>query len=111
MTVLRIYRVHLKAGKANDYERLERAVGVPTVRSMPGCIACGFGPFKEGKAKDGGEEWAFFSLWRTQEELEMARATPTWKKMVDEIEGHSLASAESAEHIQVRTLSGIALPK
>lgn len=107
MTVLRTYRVHVDPRRIGDYESFERNEGIPMVRSMDGCIAAGF-----GKVQGTSTTYLFWSLWRSADDLQTARATPTWKAAEARFEKAKLTDAgEVAEQIDLSVLSGIALPK
>ena len=107
MTVLRTYRVHVDPRRIGDYETFERAEGVPMVMSMEGCIAAGFGRVA-GKSTT----YVFFSLWRSGDALQTARATPTWKNVEAKLAKLGLTDAgDVSEEIDLSVLSGISLPK
>jgi quinol monooxygenase YgiN len=106
--ILRTYRVHVHPRKVGAHEEFERNEGVPMVRSMEGCIACGFGRVQEAREPT----YVFFSLWRSKEDLELARASPTWKAAVAKLEGMGVTiGSDISEHVEVRSMAGIAMPK
>jgi quinol monooxygenase YgiN len=107
VTVLRTYRVHVDPRRVGDYESFERSEGVPMVRSMDGCIAAGF-----GKVQGSNNTYLFFSLWRSGDDLQTARATPTWKQVEGKLAKLGVTDAgDVAEDIHLSALSGISLPK
>jgi len=101
--ILRSYRVRVDPAKLGLYEEFERGEGLAMVRAMDGCIACGFGPIQEQKEPT----YVFFSIWKTKDALEMARATPTWKRVTGKVEKLGLALDESAEHVDIKASSGL----
>jgi quinol monooxygenase YgiN len=101
MPLLRTYRVHVRPDRVREYEAFERDEGVPMVASMPGCVRAGFGRVAEAKEPT----FVFFSVWKTRDDLERARATPTWKRVVGKLEALGLTQgADISEHWEILAL-------
>lgn len=96
--ILRTYRARVKASKVAEYEGFEADEGVPMVVAMPGCLGAGFGRVREEKEL----VYVFTSLWETQEHLDEARATKTWKKVAGKLEklGYTVGK-DRAEHVDL----------
>jgi len=100
--ILRVYRIPVEPAKVAEYEEFERGEGLRMVRSMDGCLGCGFGPVKEEKGT-----YVFFSLWRDQDSLEAARATPTWKRVTGKVDQQGLSrGGDAAQHVDVKASWG-----
>lgn len=102
MPVLRTYRVRVRPDKVKAYEDFERTEGVPMVIAQPGCIRAGFGRVEEA----GEPTYVFFSLWRSRDDMERARATPEWKRVAGKLEPLGLTlGGEVVEHWSVVTVA------
>ena len=102
--ILRTYRVRVRPGKQDVYEKLETEEGVAMVRSMAGCVAAGFGRVSE----EAEPTYVFFSFWTSRESLDAARATGTWKGVAEKLEGLALTEGHDvAEHIEAVTVEGL----
>jgi quinol monooxygenase YgiN len=101
MPILRSYRVRVRPEKVREYEAFERDEGVPMVVSMPGCVRAGFGRVAEAEEPT----YVFFSVWKTKDDLERARATGTWKRVAGKLETLGLTlGGDASEHWEIVAL-------
>lgn len=101
MPILRTYRVRVRPDKLREYEAFERDEGVPMVAAMPGCVRAGFGRVTESAEPT----FVFFSVWKSRDDLERARATPTWKRVAGKLETLGLTlGGDASEHWEIVAL-------
>lgn len=102
MPVMRTYRVRVPPAKVQAWQDYERTKGIPMVTARPGCIRAGIARVVE--AKD--PTFVFFSLWRTRDDLERARASAEWKSVAGAVADLALTVGEDvAEHWDVLALA------
>lgn len=103
--ILRTFRTKADPATLSAYERFEETEGIPMVRSMPGCLAAGFGRVPNASEPT----YLFFSVWQEENAMERARATPRWKAVVQKLESMGCTIGEPlVEHVRLSAFSSVA---